>query len=65
MVQIHLDNLTQVGVHKFHDEINILELFQWPLRCKRVQKSDYLQKKERILSILRVQVKHFVNEFAN
>lgn len=27
MVQIHLDNLTQVGVHKFHDEINILELF--------------------------------------
>lgn len=36
VIEIHLNDLTQVRVHELHDEIDILEFFQCALGCERV-----------------------------
>jgi hypothetical protein len=36
VVEVHLYNLTQVRVHKLHNEIYILKVFKCALRCKRI-----------------------------
>ena len=32
VVQVHLDDLAQVGVHELHDQVDILEFFERTLR---------------------------------
>lgn len=34
VVQVHLDDLAQVGIHEFHNEVDILELFERTLWCE-------------------------------
>ena len=36
VVQVHLDDLAQVGVHQLHHQVHILELLQALLRRERV-----------------------------
>lgn len=42
VIEIHLDNLAQIGVHQLHDQIYILKLVQRALWSERIQKTDYL-----------------------
>lgn len=42
VVQVHLDDLAEIGVHQFHHQVHVLELLQRPLRRERVQQTDYL-----------------------
>ncbi len=43
MVEIHLNHLTQIRIHQFHDDVQIGEIFQRFLRCERVQQADDLE----------------------
>lgn len=43
VIQIHLDHLAQIRVHELHHQVHILKLVQRPLRCERVQETDYLR----------------------
>ena len=36
MVQVHVDHLTQVGVHQLHHDVQIKELFQRLLRSETI-----------------------------
>lgn len=44
VIQIHLDHLAQIRVHKLHHQVHVLKLVQRPLRRERVQKTDNLQR---------------------
>lgn len=43
VVQVHLDNLAQIGVHQLHHQVYILELLEAALRRERVQQADDLR----------------------
>lgn len=43
VIQIHLDHLAKVRVHKFHHQVDVLKLVQRSLRRERVQKANYLE----------------------
>lgn len=42
VVQVHLDDLAQVGVHQFHHQVHVLELLQTLLGSEGIQQTDYL-----------------------
>jgi len=42
VVQLHLDDLTQVCVHVLHHQVEIVELVQTALGRVRIQQFDYL-----------------------
>lgn len=44
VVQVHLDHLTQIRVHQFHDEVHVLELLEGLLRREGIQQSDDLER---------------------
>ena len=44
MVEIHLDDLAEIGIHKFHHEIDVGKLFESLLGRKCVQQTNYLSK---------------------
>lgn len=45
VVEIHLDDLAQVGVHQLHHQIDVLEVLQRALRRERVQQADDLNRR--------------------
>jgi hypothetical protein len=36
MVEVHLDDLTQIRVHEFHDKVDILEFLEGALWCESI-----------------------------
>jgi len=37
VIQVHLDDLAEISVHQLHDQVDILKLFQVPLRRKSIK----------------------------
>ena len=47
MIQIHLNHLTEIGIHQFHHNVNIVEFFQRLRRRESVQQGDDLKGRDR------------------
>jgi hypothetical protein len=43
--QVHVDDLAEVGVHEFHDNVKIQKFLQTFLRRERIQQTNYLKHK--------------------
>lgn len=43
VIEVHLDDLAQVGVHQLHHQVDVGKLLKRPLRCKGIQQANHLQ----------------------
>lgn len=44
VVELHVDDLTEVGVHELHAQVHVVELAEGLLRRVRVEQLDNLEK---------------------
>ena len=52
VIEVHLDDLTQVGVHQFHHQIDIGKLLKGPLWCEGIQQPNHLSTHQSLVTFI-------------